>query len=146
MMNDKLKMSMDMSMNISMMMKRRRTLLVIDDDPQICRLMERCLCEHFDEIITTTDPITAHAILEERRVTHILSDLFLGASADGITFLTLWKREFPHIERAVIFTAADMQAARADLRVRPCSAGYVDAVVSKADGINAIIAALLGEI
>lgn len=128
---------------MAMSMMQRRVLLVLDDDPQVCRVMERCLKDRFEEIFTETNPIRAHAVLETQRVTHILADLRLGGEADGAAFVTFWKREFSHIERAVIFTAGDVH----NVGVDGCErfAPEIDAIISKVDGIDAIIAALIGD-
>ena len=116
--------------------RKRHVLLVVDDEPQVCRLMERQLGEYFDEIITETNPNKVSEILGHRGVTHVLSDFNLHSTADGVHFVTGWKREFPCIERAVIFTALDL----CDLEIPE----EVAAVVSKDDGVEPVIDALLG--
>jgi hypothetical protein len=71
-------------------------------------------------------------------VTHILCDFDLRrGDATGYLFVVLWRREFPRIERAVIFTGADVSGQQ-----RP---NEVDAVVCKADGPQAAVEALLFE-
>lgn len=131
------------AMRMEMMMDRITTLLVVDDDPQVCLLMERCLKEHFNEVFTATNPLDGHAILEARRVTHVLADLRLGGQTDGAAFATFWKREFSCVERTVIFTAGDVREVGAYDRATPPK--EIDAVVSKVDGLDAIVAALLGD-
>lgn len=133
-----------MKCEFQMSIKRtpEKIVLVLDDDPQICLLMERCLRGHFDTVLTATDPNCAHQLLEEKSITHVLADLRLGGQADGTMFLVLWKREFPCIKRAVIFTAADV---RDFMENSPAAlAQEIDAIVSKLDGIDEIITALLG--
>jgi DNA-binding NtrC family response regulator len=125
---------------------KRRSVLVIDDEPQICRLMERCLAERFDEVIVSEEPHAAYEILQHKRVTHILSDLFFNTE-NSFASLCLWRVLFPSIERCVIFTAADVPSVKKIQRgLFPHTADAVDRVVSKMDGVDAIIDALLGEV
>jgi CheY-like chemotaxis protein len=125
---------------------KKLTVLVIEDDPQICRLMKRCLAGSFDEVITAGDPNTALEILRQTHVTHLLSDLFLKPTKDSLASLTLLRFLFRNIERCVIFTAADVQSVEEAQKSMPFhSQETVDAVVSKMDGVDAVIKALLGE-
>ena len=135
---------MDQRMSMSMDMKEefelRRAVLVVDDSDQICRMMKRRLAPFFEKVFTAGDPKEATRILEEHEVRHILCDFDLGTGtragdATGYFFVTLWRREFPEIERAVIFTGADLGYLE-----RP---EEVDAVVCKADGPEAAVEALL---
>ena len=117
-----------------------RVLLVVDEEAQVCRLMQRCLGAYFDEIHTAAEPVSACRILEEKRVTHLLCEHFLGGTIGGAELVRFARWEFPSIERAVIFTAGDLLEARARI-----TGPEINAVVSKMDGIDAIVAALLGK-
>ena len=120
--------------------KKRTTLLVMDDCDSVKRAVRRCFDKRFDEIIDASTPAEATSILETRPVTHVLSDLLLGYDSridgyNGFAFATFARREFPRIERLVIFTAFDIHGLIAPKEV--------DAVVSKTDHIGKLIAALL---
>jgi CheY-like chemotaxis protein len=133
---------MSMSMDTKEELEMRKAVLVVDDSDQICRMMKRRLAPFFEKVFTADDPEEATRILEEREVSHVLCDFDLGAGAGagdatGYLFVTLWRREFPEIERAVIFTGADLDSQR-----RP---EEVDAVACKADGPQAAVEALLFE-
>jgi CheY-like chemotaxis protein len=132
-----------MSMTMAMTnVTEKKSVLVVDDSDQICRMMKRRLTPFFEKVFTAADPKEATRILEEHEVTHVLCDFDLGTGvgegdATGYLFVTLWRREFSNIERAVIFTGADPgRLARPE---------EVDAVVCKADGPEAAVEALLFE-
>jgi CheY-like chemotaxis protein len=125
---------------------KKPTVLVIEDEPQICRLMERCLAGRVEEVLIAADPNTALEILKQKHVTHLLSDLFLQPAANTLASLTLLRFVFRNIVRCVVFTAADAQSVEEAQRRMPFhSQETVDAVVSKMDGVEAVIDALLGE-
>ncbi len=130
----------------AMQMKKKRTVLLVDDEPQICRLMERCLAGSFDEVIVAHNALDAFELLKQKRVTHILSDLFFETPGNSFASICLWRVLFQSIERCVIFTAADVQGVKAaQEKMFPHTADAVDAVLSKMDGVDAVIEALLGE-
>jgi CheY-like chemotaxis protein len=115
---------------------KNKNLLIVDDEPQMLRLMQRFLKNCFDEIFCITDPVAATGILENNKITHVLCDFDLDSTANGMDFVVLWRREFPFIERAVIFSGA--------LNLHKLKAPpEVDAVVSKNDGIETVRAVLL---
>ena len=116
--------------------KKAGTLLVLDDDPQLCRLMQRTLSPYFDKVLLSVDPLKANHIIESEAVTHLLADLNLEGTANGIVFLTFWRREFASIKRAVLITAYDTT----DLALPE----EVDAVVSKTDSVDVLLHALVG--
>ena len=131
-----------MSIDMKEELETRKAVLVVDDSDQICRMMKRRLTPFFEKVFTAADPKEATRILEEHEVTHVLCDFDLGAGtgagdATGYLFVMLWRREFPNVERAVIFTGGDMGSQQ-----RP---EEVDAVVCKADGPQAAVEALLFE-
>ena len=121
-------------------LSKKKNVLVVDDYNQISRLMERALRTSFDAVFTASDPADASRVLEKHHITHLLCDLHLEAGrgterVTGFTFIEFWRRQFPDIERAVVFTGADIEPLK-----KPSE---VDAVVSKAEGMDAVIAALM---
>lgn len=56
---------------------RRRTVLVVDDEPEICRLVERVLSKEHD-VVTTTEPLQAlERIRGGERFDLIISDVMM---------------------------------------------------------------------
>ena len=118
----------------------KKCVLIVDDYDQITRLMKWALRSSFERVFSASDPAAATRILENHDVTHLLCDYCLGvgggpAGVSGFTFVEFWRREFPGIERAVIFTGADIERLKKPVEV--------DAMVSKAEGMDAVIAALM---
>ena len=114
------------------------TLLVMDAEPQICRLMVRYLKERFEEVVTATDLSDAQTLLNQKVITHILVDpsIFVGPC---LPILSQWKRRFQNVKRLVIFTAVNIR----ELESARMSPAGIDAVVSKSDGIEIIVESLL---
>ena len=128
-----------MKMECRMKMEKP-TVLVVDDYTQLSRLMARVLSSSFDKVYTTDDPKEAEQILKTHKITHLLCDLYLGAcsnleSVSGITFVEFWRKRYSRIQRAVIFTGADTTRLKIPAEV--------DAVVSKADGVQRVVEVLL---
>ena len=119
---------------------KKGSVLVVDDYTQLGRLMKRMLSSSFDKVFTASHPNEAIKILESHEITHLLCDLYLGIGNEqvgvtGYTFVEFWRRRFPGIERAVVFTGADLaQLEKPDA---------VDAVISKSEGVERVIDTLL---
>ena len=116
------------------------TVLVVDDYTQLTKVMARVLSSSFDKVYTTDDPKEAEQILKTHKITHLLCDLYLGVgnymeSVSGITFIEFWRKRYSRIQRAVIFTGADTSRLKIPAEV--------DAVVSKAEGVQHVVDVLL---
>jgi CheY-like chemotaxis protein len=125
---------MEMEMESVPPKEKRLVALVVDDDVQVCRIVARLVGTVFDEVLTTTSPDEASEILKHHAVTHLLSDFDFGEGAQtatGFDYVVRWRRQCPTIERAVVFTGADLSGIP-----RPAE---VDAVISKVDGVEAIL-------
>jgi CheY-like chemotaxis protein len=138
MMRQKMLMRIEMKENVI----PRKTVLVVDDNEQICRAMSRRLGPLFDEVFVATDPREAARILEDSFVTHVLCDFDLGfgiglESVTGYGFVQCWRREFPEIRRTVVFSGTDLS--------RLEKPREVDAVVRKTEAPDMVVEALLGE-
>jgi len=87
--------------------KARRTLLVVDDDPQIQRLLVRCLARDFDEILVAGTPAEAERLLVSHAVTHVVTDYDLGAGHPrGTALVEGWRCRYRSIELAVLLTGS----------------------------------------
>ncbi len=86
---------------------RRDTLLVVDDEPGICRNMARLLGGCFDCVHTATSQSEAERVLREERITHLICDYNLGEDVpSGAELISEWRGRFPSIGRAVLFTGS----------------------------------------
>lgn len=89
--------------------RSKRTLLLLDDDPSICVMLQQLLFEDFNRIHMATDPAGAELIFREHTITHVISDFDLGESVPkGIDLLVSWRHRFTSIRRALIFSGCDL--------------------------------------
>jgi CheY-like chemotaxis protein len=88
----------------------RTTLLVVDDESAVGRVLRRLLRERFDEIVAVETPADAEAVLASRPVTHVVCDHCLGAGQpEGLTVASAWRAAYPSIRRLIILTGADVK-------------------------------------
>ena len=86
---------------------RHDNLLVVDDEPGICRHMARLMRECFECVYTATSQREAERILGEERITHLICDYNLGQNVpSGAELISEWRGRFPSIGRAVLFTGS----------------------------------------
>ena len=112
-------------------------LLVVDDESTVCRAICRILRSRFADIQSACTPEEAVAVLDSRRVTHVLCDYRLGAGQPtGTELVQRWRSQHPSIERAVILTGVEVTQLEAP--------GGVDAVVPKASDPTDLADILLG--
>jgi len=113
-----------------------RSLLVVDDEPDLVPLFKRYLRREFDEIIEADSAEKAERLLVSRKVTHLVVDAALPDCGSGAELIQRWRTTDPTIRFAAIFSGA----ARA-LGASHQSPG-VDAVFLKPDGFEDLVAAL----
>ena len=83
------------------------TLLIVDDEPRICKHLARLLEKSFYSVHTAVSQSEAELILGEERVTHLICDYNLGDdSPSGTELISEWRGRFPSIDLAVLFTAS----------------------------------------
>ena len=96
----------------------KEILLVIDDDPQVRRMLTRYFTHHFDVVLTADTPDEAEAILEQEDVTHIISDYNLGPQYPSGTELIIgWRRQYPSIRRVLLLSGSCLSDADIPLEV-----------------------------
>ncbi|MBN2530485.1 MAG: response regulator [Deltaproteobacteria bacterium] len=111
-------------------------LLIVDDNPLICRMLSRRLLSSFDALHTACTKEEAEQHLSKTPVSHLVCDKDLGESAqNGIALVARWRTEYPSIERAVLFTG-DESTGSATLFPG------IDAVVYKTTNFNQLIKSL----
>ncbi len=112
------------------------TLLIVDDEELICRGLLRQFRGRFDRVYTATHPCDAERILAEVPVTDLICDYNLGETVPyGTDLLIKWRRDYPQIRRAVIFSGADLS--------RVSMEKSVDAAISKSAPPEDLVAALM---
>lgn len=80
------------------------TILVVDDDPVIRRLLEQRLVKQHYQVAVAGDGVQAEALLRERPFDVVLTDLMMPGGLGGIEVLEIAKKLHPHSE-VVLITA-----------------------------------------
>ncbi len=125
-----------------------RVLLVLDDDADIIQFVERMLLTVqasvfkqtlFGRILTARDEKEAREVLSHTNVSHVLADIDLGRNQPrGYQVVYKLRREFPCIERAILFTGGE------GLETDILPPG-IDAAFRKTDPVDFILAAIVKE-
>ncbi len=112
-----------------------RILLVVDDEPEICKLIKRSLRGEFDEIHVAGDQIDAETVLEDRHVTHVVCDFYLATGDTlGDKLLARWRDDWPSIEYAALFTGSTIE--------RHGGSEKIDDVFTKPNDFNKLVSRL----
>ena len=115
--------------------RKPRVLLIVDDDPRICRMITRRLESSFDGLHTANTPADAEHKLEKETITHVICDFHLGEGAPkGTDLIAKWRSQYPSIERVVLFTSTYL-----DDKVKPAGE---DAIIHKTTDFNQLMEAL----
>jgi len=77
-------------------------ILVVDDDPETCRLMDELLREPEREIEMAESPEQALARLADGRFDLVVSDINLNADQNGLDLLRAFKASDPEVEVVLI--------------------------------------------
>jgi DNA-binding response OmpR family regulator len=87
-----------------------RILLVVDDEPEICKLIKRSLRGEFDEIHLAEGQSEAESVLSTTPVTHVVCDFYLATGDTlGDRLLVEWRDSWPSIEYAALFTGSTLE-------------------------------------
>ena len=115
--------------------KREGILLIVDDDPMICRMLCRRLLSSFEELHTACTREAAEQKLAAEPITHLVCDNDLGQGAlKGSQLVEKWRRKYPSIERAVLFSG--------DTDVNSGKASGIDAVIYKTMDFGELVKSL----
>lgn len=78
-------------------MGRAKTILVIDDDPEICQAMESILSDNGYEVMTATDTVRGEALLQQRKPDLLILDIMMATMQEGLDFAAkIKKKEGPY--------------------------------------------------
>ena len=110
-----------------------RTLLLVDDEAEICKQLRRSLGNEFDRIHTAGTASQADEILSSNTVTHLVCDLYLGNGQPlGDELIRRWRRRWPTIQYAALFTGSRYEKGH--------SYEKVDHIFIKPQGFDALVA------
>ena len=121
-------------------MTSRRPILILDDDPDVLRLVSTVLARDGHEVLTAASPIDALALARKRSPEVLLVDLMLP-HMDGEAFLAELRREPPSEPAKIVIISAS--AMRDDMAERD----DVHAVLSKPfelEDLRTLVAKLVG--
>jgi ActR/RegA family two-component response regulator len=117
-------------------MEPKRNVLVVDDEAQVCTMLKRAFGPSFDQVLTATSCAAADVLLKDGCVTHLVCDYMLGAGQPlGTAAVVAWRKAYPTITRALIFTGSDI----ANATIPP----EVDAVLSKTESVKVLLRGLI---
>jgi DNA-binding response OmpR family regulator len=101
----------------------RIRVLVVDDEPAICRALAIALERAGCEAVTATSGDAALLVLRATRVDAMVLDLWVP-DVRGDALFHLATALQPHLRRQSMFTTADITE-RADILIRACGVPYV---------------------
>uniref|UniRef100_A0AAE9THH3 Response regulator n=1 Tax=Paenibacillus polymyxa TaxID=1406 RepID=A0AAE9THH3_PAEPO len=78
-----------------------QNILFVDDSPMVLSLLERTLTQEAFTLHTAHTPKEALQVLEQHPIDVVVSDLLMPG-LDGITFLRMIKKDYPHIVRIIL--------------------------------------------
>lgn len=87
-----------------------RRILLVDDEPNICKALRRSLRKEEYEVFTASEPAEAFAILKEHPMDMVISD-HLMPNMTGVEFLASVRDRFPEVMRILLTGHADMETA-----------------------------------
>ncbi|MBW1975402.1 MAG: response regulator [Deltaproteobacteria bacterium] len=91
--------------------ERKTTILLLDDEPIVCKRLKPYLEKNGYEVETFTDSSKAMGRIEERDFDIVITDLKMEG-IDGMTFLTRVKEKSPSTQVIVITGFATMETAK----------------------------------
>lgn len=69
----------------------KKTILVIDDDPEICEALEEILSEYDYEVVTAQDTSRGAQLLEQKRPDLLILDIMMTTMQEGLDFASKLK-------------------------------------------------------
>lgn len=87
------------------------TILIVDDDPVIRRLLQQRLAREHHQVSTAENGQVAESLLEQHYYDVVLTDLMMPNSLDGIAVLELVKQRHPKTEVVLITAHSSVDSA-----------------------------------
>jgi len=113
----------------------RQTVLIVDDQERVLKVLSRGLSKSFSNILTAQNAEDAERLLRQNNVDYLVCDLELSeGEPNGFHLVPKWREKFPNIRKAIIFTGV--------FGVEKNAPVQIDAVVDKSEGIEGILNAL----
>jgi DNA-binding NtrC family response regulator len=113
--------------------KLDRTLLVVDDRPEVLRAIERYVRLHFRDVWSAQTPDEAERLLITHKPDFLLCDFWLGESHPPATALIpRWRSQCPSLRRVVLMSGTKSSS------IPPCP--EIDASFAKPLQMSDIIA------
>lgn len=69
----------------------QKTILVIDDDPEICEALQEILSEYNYEVLTAQDTTAGTRLMEHKRPDLLILDIMMTTMQEGLEFATKFK-------------------------------------------------------
>jgi DNA-binding response OmpR family regulator len=71
----------------------RKTILVIDDDPEICEALQEILSDYDYEVLTAQDTTRGVQLIEQQRPDLLILDIMMTTMQEGLDFATKLKEK-----------------------------------------------------
>ena len=71
----------------------RKTILVIDDDPEICEALQEILSDYDYEVLTAQDTTKGAQLIEQRRPDLLILDIMMTTMQEGLDFANKLKEK-----------------------------------------------------
>lgn len=113
-----------------------RTLLVVDDEPELAPMFRRFLRRHFAAVLEATTATQAAALLAARPVTHLVVDASLPDCDCGQALAEKWRGQYPSLRYVALFSGSTT--------LRDAKLPGVDRVFLKPEGFDELLAVLKG--
>ncbi len=74
-------------------MPEKKTILVIDDDPEICEALQEILTDYDYHVLTAQDTATGSQLMEKERPNLLILDIMMATMDEGLRFATMIKQK-----------------------------------------------------
>jgi len=74
-------------------MPDKKTILIVDDDPEICEALQEILTDYDYHVLTAQDTVTAGQLVEEQRPNLLILDIMMATMDDGLRFASRIKQK-----------------------------------------------------
>ena len=74
-------------------MSQKKTILVIDDDPEICEALQEILTDYNYNVLAAQDTSTGYQLMEEKRPDLLILDVMMATMDEGLNFAAKIKQK-----------------------------------------------------